>query len=391
MKRPAVIIQRIGPYHRARLNALKHQAGQALALEVCAMDDTYAWEHQSTAKEFDRVTLFNTEADISHDRMRSGITKALDDYRPDLVAVPGWADPAALLALHWALRNQVPSVLMSDSRAEDAPRKAVAEFIKKLVVRSASSGLVAGQGHRDYLVSLGMNKDRIALGYDVVDNAHFAAGGDAARCDDTTRSRLQLPEAYFLVLARMVPKKNLLTLVEAYARYREAKLSQGDVPCDLVLVGDGPLKDDLRAHAKEAVHFRPFARYDETPALLGLARGLVLPSVVEQWGLVVNEAMAAGCPVLVSTRAGAAEIVRDGLSGFLADPDEDSLSKGLARLHAADVTKMGGAAQSDISAWAPDRFARALDELSGSAKPLSALKSRLAGPFLSTLARKTGH
>lgn len=380
--RPAVVIRRIGPYHRARMRALQARAGAALALEVCAQDLTYSWEMQPSEDAFDRVTLFSHEEDITAVALGAAIRAALDEWRPDLVAVPGWGDAAAFFAMDWAHYNRVPIVLMSDSRAEDAVRNPVAEAIKRLVVGNVSGGLVAGQAHAAYLEALGMDPGRIATGYDVVDNAHFAEGAAATRADTKARARLCLPERYILVLSRFVPKKNLSALLAAYARFRADTFGAPD----LVIAGDGPEEARLRAEAGDGVIFRHFARYDEVPALLALAEGLVLASEVEQWGLVVNEAMAAGCPVLVSRKAGAAELVRDGETGFLADPDAAGLAAGLTRLVTADRAALVRAAEIEIARWGPERFAEGLLCLASQSRTPGRLKAAALSPVLRTLA-----
>ena len=94
-----------------------------------------------------------------------------------------------------------------------------------------------------------MPRERIFSGYDVVDNAHFRRGADAARQDaDGTRARLKLPEHYFLASNRFIEKKNLVRLVRAFAAYRR---SAGPKAWDLVLLGDGPLRDSLERLVRE--------------------------------------------------------------------------------------------------------------------------------------------
>ncbi len=98
------------------------------------------------------------------------------------------------------------------------------------------------------------------------------------------------------------------------------------VPWSLVLLGDGPLKSDL-CHLisdlglQDSVLLPGFKQYDELPAYYGLASAFIHASTTEQWGLVVNEAMAAGLPVLVSNRCGCAmDLVKEGVNGFTFDP-----------------------------------------------------------------------
>jgi glycosyltransferase involved in cell wall biosynthesis len=262
--------------------------------------------------------------------------------------------------------------------------------MKGAVVRMTDAGLVAGRPHLAYLSALGMSESRIATGYDIVDNVHFARGADLARAEaPRLRAELNLPERYVLSVCRFVEKKNLLRLIDAQA-LAVARHPSKVLP--LVLVGGGPLEQTLRSRVAMLglaghVLIRPFAQYETLPMLYGLAEGLVLASAVDQWGLVINEAMAAGLPVLVSARCGAAEdLVVEGETGFVFDPfDIEALADSLARLSGLDRVKrtsMGAAAQIRIGAWGPERFAKAFrraaadamqhrqNRVSGSANPL---------------------
>jgi glycosyltransferase involved in cell wall biosynthesis len=399
----AVIIRRIGPYHVARLRALAEAAGDGvLAVEVVAADETYQWDWIGNIGLADRRTLFPTEAEVIAGTLWRRMAATLGAWRPEVVAVPGWADPAGLAALAWCHHSRVPTILMSDSTAHDAPRRPWREAIKRAVVRMADAGLVAGTPHLAYLNALGMSEARIATGYDVVDNAFFARGADLARAEaPRLRAQLNLPERYLLSVCRFVEKKNLLRLMEAQAA-SVARYPSTALP--LVLIGGGPLEQTLRSRAATPdlaghVIFRPFAQYETLPALYGLASGFVLASTVDQWGLVINEAMAAGLPVLVSACCGAAEdLIVNGVTGFVVDPlDVKALADGLARLSCLDdVTRasMGAAARTRIGAWGPERFARAFcraaaaavqhqqSRVSGSANPLLLrLLARATGPM----------
>jgi len=217
-----------------------------------------------------------------------------------------------------------------------------------------------------------MPRERIALGYDVVDNDYFTRGADAIRTDPTARQRLGLPENYFLASARFVPKKNLLGLVDAFALYRKRGGNW-----NLVIVGDGLLRPELESRVDhfgihEFVHLAGFRQYDELPAYYGLASAFVLPSTIEQWGLVVNEAMAAGLPVIVSDVCGCApDLVVDGETGFVVPPIADSIAEALVKL-AGDpdrALEMGRRGRERIGAWGLDRFAGGLWHAARTSEP----------------------
>jgi glycosyltransferase involved in cell wall biosynthesis len=212
---------------------------------------------------------------------------------------------------------------------------------------------------------LGLPQDRVFTGYDVVDNEHYAQGADVARAMETDlRRSLELPRPFFLTVCRFIEKKNLLCLLEAYRLYRQMNAQNR---WDLVLCGSGPLAAKLKETTTDlpGVHFPGFKQVDELPAYFGLSMAFILPSLhFEQWGLVVNEAMAAGLPVLVSRACGcAADLVQDGVNGFTFAPHNMEELAGLMMKMssgAVDLKAMGKASRRIISDWTPEVFAQNL-------------------------------
>ena len=368
-ERVAVIFHRFGPYHVARLAAAA-RVFDLLAVEEAAESSEYAWDAVAGTGGFERATLLARGERPARPAREIAfrLTALLARHRPAAVVIPGWSDPAALAGLRWGLENGVPAVVMSESTAFDEPRRAWKEGLKSRVVRRCAAGLVGGAPHADYLAALGMPRGRIFPGYDAVDNAHYANGAAAARADEpAARVRLGLPARYFLASSRFVPQKNLPVLLTAYAAYRRAA---GPDAWALVLLGDGPLRASLAAQASalgiaEDVSLPGFKQYDELPAYYGLAGAFVHASTREPWGLVVNEAMAAGLPVLVSDRCGCAcDLVAAGENGWTFPPDDPSaLAVLLARVAACDppaLAALGEDSRRRIEGWSPDAFAENL-------------------------------
>jgi len=236
-----------------------------------------------------------------------------------------------------------------------------------------------------------MPAERIFVGYDVVDNAYFAEGVRKIReTAEETRRALHLPRYYFLASARFVPKKNLSRLLLAYARYKALREERS---WKLVIVGDGPLWKSLHKQCRDLkldgdVSFPGFVQYGLLPAYYGLASAFVHVSVVEQWGLVVNEALAAGLPVLLSDRCGCApELVSEGRNGFVFDPlDIENLAKLMARLSDhQDIGVMGEVSQKIIDNWSPDRFAESM--ISAAKTAMTPVLQPLASPIPSCYGR----
>jgi glycosyltransferase involved in cell wall biosynthesis len=368
----AVCFTNFGPYHLARLRALadrlRLQGGRLIAYEVAGSERTYPWERRQNLEPFAWTTLFPDRVleEIAPADCRRAIVEALSQDQPDAVGIVGYARPESMAAVHWARSRKRPSILLSESQAIDRPRSWWKEAIKRRRVRLFDAALVGGPSHRDYLIELGMPSDRIALGYNAVDNAFFADRAYAWRAD--AEGRLGLPTArYFLSVCRFAPEKNLLRLVEAFARYR----AQADPASawDLVLCGGGPQAADLgeaitRSGCERFIHRPGFLQADMLPRWYAHASAFVLPSLSEPWGLVVNEAASSRLPLLVSSRAGAAGVLVPepaGLTGAQFDPLEiDDLTAKL--LWMADQPEdqrrqMGIAAERLVNTWGPDRFA----------------------------------
>jgi glycosyltransferase involved in cell wall biosynthesis len=365
----ALAFHRFGPYHRARLEAARARLVRLQSLEFSVVDETYAWA-RVRIEEGTHVSVFG-DADVDRKSSREvaqRVNQALDQLGPAVLAIPGWSHPAALGGLAWALRNSRSAVLMSETTAGDEPRRPWREWIKRRVVRLFAAALVGGAPQAAYVRALGMPKDAISPGYDVVDNVHFAKRSAMTRAEaERLRSERDLPPAFFLASSRFVAKKNLLRLLDAYALYRQRA---GLDHWRLVLLGDGELRPSIVSRIAELdlvedVRLPGFKQYDEVPIYYGLALAFVHASTSEPWGLVINEAMASGLPVIVSNRCGCVpDLVKDGVNGFTFDPCDVAELAGLMQRVAALADEqrhaMGRASQRIIADWGPERFAEGL-------------------------------
>lgn len=374
--RIAVLFDNLGPYHIARLNQLGALC-DLLVIENNATSSEYQWQSTEVVP-FRRITLFHS---VGSSNSKSGkevyraVGDSLSEFNPEIVVVPGWATKQAISAMLWARIHCVPIIVMSDSQEIDFPRKAYSERIKKLIISCCAGALVAGSSHREYIVKLGMQGDRVRIGYDVVDNDYFYNGAiEAKKNSDSLKEIYNLPEHFFLTCARFVEKKNIPSLISAFLiflRNNDANFSLRE-KWNLIILGDGPMRNILEKQIDEfgltgRVLMPGFKQYPELPTYYGLAEAFILPSTTEQWGLVVNEAMASGLPVLVSNRCGAAvELVKKDVNGFSFDPNNVTELSGFMLQMAENETirrKMGEESTRIIKNWTPAMFADNLIEL----------------------------
>jgi glycosyltransferase involved in cell wall biosynthesis len=299
--------------------------------------------------------------------MLQGFRRSLAAIGPDVVAINGYSAKDAQSLLGWCRLYRRPAILMFDSKFDDAPRTWWKERIKRLIVSQFSAALCAGTLHQAYLELLGMASEQIFWGYDVVDNEYFGKSVEQVRANRSAFRHLpglRSEAPFFLASSRFIRRKNLQGLLLAYERYRRQSRVDQVIPWRLVVLGDGEERENLAQLIAdkeiEGITLAGFRQIEDLPAYYGLAGAFIHPALQEQWGLVVNEAMASGLPVLVSERCGCVpDLVRQGENGFTFDPDDTvALANLMSRFSSGevDLMAMGETARRHIRQWGPDRF-----------------------------------
>ncbi|HEY5139259.1 MAG TPA: glycosyltransferase [Methylococcales bacterium] len=362
-----------GAYHLARLRAVQNQFGKdCVGIELVGGYGDYkdCSDLSFRAKErsgLNIITLFPEDSlrDIPPITLITCLLQTLIALSPETVALCGYHRLENLVALVWAKLTGRRTILLCESKQDDAPRNWLWEELKSWIVRQFDSYLVGGTPHRQYLTALGADPGQVCEGYDVVDNQFFTKTAEEARAQgNRLRLELSLPEHYFLVVCRFVSKKNLPMLLTAYEQYRK----QQPGGWGLVLCGGGPLEAELRHRVTQQnipdVQFAGYVSGQLLGYYYGLASCFIHPSSLEQWGLVVNEAMAAGLPVLVSQACGCTiDLVEEGVNGFAFNPsDPEALARLMERMSADShgLEAMGQASQRIIQKLTPATFAENL-------------------------------
>jgi glycosyltransferase involved in cell wall biosynthesis len=354
VKRIVLMYRQFGPYHVARLRFCREffakRGLDIVGMELFRKQLTYNWEAAPADAGIVRCDFTPVRGDALR---RSDIPKLLwrlKREKPAAVFVSGWSTTDALSTHALCSAMRVPRILVSDSWAKEGTRPAYKEKTKSLILRGIAAAFVAGTPQADYLLRLGMQRESLFIGCDAVDNAHFASA---------TSNR---PWGYrLLTVARLEPPKNLLRAAEAFLQFLSE--DTGRFPWFWQIVGYGSLEPKLRELAIRSRGRIALAKgrgYEELPATYAGANLYWQPSISDTWGLVVNEAMAAGLPVLVSDHCGCAEDLVDAGVGWTFDPRSTaSIVVGLQRA-AADWRRwgdMGRAAQHKIADWGLERFA----------------------------------
>lgn len=291
--------------------------------------------------------------------------KCLTKIRPGVVFTPGYVGLAVWASILYCRLNNAKLVVMFETQARDLPRKWYLEFLKKWILKNYASCFAGGISHGNYAVELGIPPPRVVFGYDAVDNDYIGRLAQNERLQLVNVDR-GIKKMRFIAVGRFVQKKNFVGLIKAYNKYVERVGRENAF--GLTLVGDGPeynnvVQEIQSGNTKELVNLPGYLDSEAIFRALAQADVFVMPSrKEEQWGLVVNEAMAAGLPVLVSSICGCAdELVLDGKTGWIFDAtSEVSLELALLRCHneARQLAILGLAARQHIQAFGLENFAQ---------------------------------
>lgn len=289
-------------------------------------------------------------------------------FRPDVINLTGYYDPAQLLLLAWAKLNGIRVVMQNESTAADHDRGGWKEQFKRLIFNRCDGFFCFGSQSARYVTDFGINPEKILLQKNAVDNPTLQAVYEKAIPQRAVQQQLLgLRPHNFIFVGRLIEFKNLPVLISAFAEARNQ--SPNASQWGLILVGDGVERDLLVDQVKSlelagSVKFLPGRPWYTVPEILALSDVLVLPSRSEPWGLVVNEAMACGLPVLVSNRCGCvADLVHDGQNGFVFDPNQATqLTQRLVDFmdDRVDTQQMSIAAKQLISPYSPEAVAKGM-------------------------------
>jgi glycosyltransferase involved in cell wall biosynthesis len=290
----------------------------------------------------------------------------LDVVRPilrerwDALWVHGYSYLTLWLAIAAARLRGIPIMIREEQTLlhERAwPKRWLRAAVLRLLFRQAH-GLYIGTSNREFFARYGIPTRRLHFVPYCVDNATLQRQAAALEGrGPELRARFGIAAdagPVVLFVGKLIPKKRPLLALEAFARVRR------DLPCALLVVGEGPLGDAMRskvaADGIPDVHFAGFLNRGEIAQAFAVGDLFVLPSALhETWGLVVNEAMNFALPVVVSDKVGCAvDLVQHGHNGFVVAADQvDALTTAVRKLveNPALRRDMGGRSRERIDRW----------------------------------------
>lgn len=360
----ALVWTQFAAYHMDRCEAVgRRLQGRArvLAVEVATTSSVYAWEPSGEIAGTNKLTLFPGAAYEQIPPLRRFRRQFAALRRCDVVFTGVSPAEPDMIALSWLLRLWgVRVIALNESKFDDMQRSARFELMKSMVLAAYRGAIVGATRHVAYYRFLGFKRRRVLPGADGV-------GVDRIRAEAASAAPGPFTQRPFLYVGRFVAKKNLLTLVDGYARY---VTQAGPGARTLVLAGSGELEPALRARVAELglgdrVSFPGFLRAEEVSRKLAEAVALLLVSSEEQWGLVVNEALAAGIPVIVSDQVGSRDaLVRNLVNGFTVPPHSvEAIAAAMLAMTRDEAQWQAMAQASRDKAWLGDaeRFADAVE------------------------------
>jgi glycosyltransferase involved in cell wall biosynthesis len=339
-RRLVIITEIISPYRIPLFNALADRGD--IDLHVVFLSETdpglREWKIYKDEIRFSYQVLPSRRWQIGKHNylLNVGIGHALGLARPEVILCGGYNYLASWQALLWARLHRTPFLLWSESTLRDSRSGHPAvELLKTEFLRHCSGFVVPGRAALEYLRFRGLREERIYTAVNAVDNDLFASGAACARRNAAyRRTELGLPDRYFLFAGRLVREKGVFELLSAYAKLDSALRQQ----IGLVFVGDGGARHALETEASGikpgTIKFAGFAQREQLAAYYALAEMLILPTYTDTWGLVVNEGMACGLPVILSEAAGCgADLVTENWNGRIVPPkDVEALASAMGAL-----------------------------------------------------------
>ena len=307
--------ENLGPSHFDRIEACAADPAMAVAaVEFFGTSIVYDWDSAGLAG-VRRATLYPDGRSLRNPLLVWRLIRACLAPRPDAVFLCHYNYPPVFLAALVLRLLGVRTFTMIDSKFDDYRRSLFLEAIKAVLLAPYNGAMVASRRSADYMHFLGFKRRPISQGFDSISLSRVRGlGGKSSPLPHTDRD--------FLIVARLVAKKNLTFAIQAFAAWRTTAKQRRN----LRIIGYGDQEAVLRSLAaelglEESIIFEGRADAARVASAMQQSLCLLLPSTEEQFGLVVIEALALGLPVLVSTNAGAVDgLIDNGVNGWLVDP-----------------------------------------------------------------------
>jgi glycosyltransferase involved in cell wall biosynthesis len=297
-------------YWKGRLiylhQSMAAQGVSIFAVELFGKGSPYAFDTVNVGNDWWSCLFPDKSADdLPKEEIKMGIFSALDKINADVIIAPSIVFHAGALGIAWAKKRGRKFVMFDDARPVQVKRNFVVQWVKNLITSQADAFWLPTKSYDSAYANFKHRGLHYFYAFACINN-------------DLFRRNRSLPPAgkTIICVARLVPIKNINGLLAAWQM-----VEQQNTDYRLLIVGDGPEREKLKqqkdALKLSTVEFADAVDNNTLPAYFAQAEAFILPSFSETWGLVVNEAMAAGLPVLLSRTVNAAtDLLKEGQNGF---------------------------------------------------------------------------
>lgn len=329
MKKVILITNIPNPYRVPLFNELSNQLqSNNIHLKIVFANKTYKRRRFILSEnefKFDYCFLSNEAIKIGNNNENSyftykGLTEILKKEKPNSIIVSGFSS-ATIKVFFYSLINKTPFIIWNGSIEKVGRKDSLIRTIQRKLLTSFATAFVAyGSKAKEYLIKLGASENQVFISTNTVDTSYFEIA--------TNDCRLSIDDDglnHFLYLGYLVPRKNVGLLIDIA---NDLQKQRNDFCIDVI--GDGESREQLELKVKnlglsQFVKFHGFKQKHELPPYFAQTKALLFQTDFDIWGLVLNEAMAAGVPCLSSVNAGASsDLIKNGYNGFIVDYENKS-------------------------------------------------------------------
>jgi glycosyltransferase involved in cell wall biosynthesis len=253
------------------------------------------------------------------------VKNVLQKENPDKIISFGWNNWASYVASSWCKKNRKEFILWSGStKYEKSWRRTLFHPLVKYILKKTDNFIAYGTRAKEYLISLGINPKKIQIIYNTVDIDYFREKSKNFSEEKKAKFKKKLgikTKKTILFSGRLIAMKGIFEMIEGFKMFQEQ-----DHDTSLLIMGTGPDEQELRGLiSKEKIKkiiFTGFIQYEKLYKYYSISDVLLFPSQQDVWGLVLNEAMACGLPVITTHETGASvDLVEEDKNGYVIPSD----------------------------------------------------------------------
>jgi glycosyltransferase involved in cell wall biosynthesis len=351
----ALIHNIISPYRVPLFEELANQQSLELFVYYCSITDKNRKWNVIQSKKYNYRILPGSKIEFADKTFSFNpiILKELTINNYDAVIIGGNSDFTMQLAFLFSKMKRHPIILWSEGiESAQSLLGKMANPLTDAIIKKSDAIIVPGTQSREFHLKRGASPDNIFIAPNIIDNNSYMTKSKNYRNHSSRiKNELKLSHSRIILsVGQLIERKGVSYLLDAYYRLKK----ETEIDACLVIIGDGPLKGDLKRKCIERnikdVYFLGWVSEEDKIKFYGISDLFVLPTLKDVWGLVVNEAMACGLPVISTNAAGCAiDMVVPGENGYIIESaDIDQIFESMKKILLGDTIHMGINSQNRI-------------------------------------------